>query len=111
MEAIGFSASMRLGELVVVIDGNGLQGFGTTAEVSRGRDVQRLLASFDIELSRVDGHKLEGIREVLLKPSSSKPLFLWLDTVKGHGIVEIEGKLSSHYWPLTIDQFHQRREW
>lgn len=111
MEAIGFSATMGLGGLVVLIDGNGLQGFGATAQVQKGRDLQRLLASFDIELSRTDGHKIANVREALLKPASSKPLFIWLDTVKGHGVVEIEGKLSSHYWPLTADQYHQPRKW
>ena len=112
MEAIGFSAKMGLGGLVVLIDGNGLQGFGATAEVQKGKDVEQFLASFDVELRRVGGHNLKDIRQALLEPPRhARPLFLWLDTVKGHGIAEIEGKLSSHYWPLTTEQFHQRREW
>lgn len=111
MEAIGFVAKMRLCGLVVVIDGNGLQGFGATTDVQSGKNLQHLLASFDIDLRKTDGHNLEKIRRELLKHSLSKPLFLWLETIKGHGIAEIEGKLSSHYWPLTDRQFMQERRW
>lgn len=105
LEALAFAARLGLGGLVVVVDGNGLQGFGTTAEVQRGRDIKHLLKSFDIELKHENGHDLERMRFALSKETGERPVILWLDTVKGNGIAEFEGKLSSHYLPLTPDQF------
>ena len=105
LEAFAFAARLGLGGLVVVVDGNELQGFGTTDEVQRGRDIELLLKSFDIDLKHENGHDLEKMRVALSQKTGERPLILWLDTVKGNGIADIEGKLSSHYWPLTPDQF------
>lgn len=107
LEAFAFAARLGLGGLVVVVDGNGLQGFGTTDEVERGRDIERLLKTFDIELKRENGHDLESMRAALFPHASERPLILWLNTVKGNGIADIEGKLSSHYLPLTPEQFNR----
>ena len=107
LEALGLAARLGLGNLIVVIDGNGLQGFGSTSDVQHGVDVMSLIGSFDLDLKTRNGHELNEIREAIDLRDSSKPLVLWLKTVKGNGVPGIEGKLSSHYWPLTDKQYAQ----
>ena len=105
IEALGFAANQGLANLVVLIDGNGLQGFGTTEEVQKGRDHEALLRSFAVDFEKTNGHNLNDMRRSLDVQGRARPLVLWLDTVKGFGVLEIEGKISSHYWPLTQAQY------
>ena len=42
--------------MTVVIDLNGLQGFGTTREVASMEDLGRRMQGFGIEVCHVDGH-------------------------------------------------------
>ncbi|NGM35503.1 transketolase [Methylobacterium sp. DB0501] len=102
-EALIFCAHRRLSNLTILIDHNRLQGFGTTAEVASLDPIGRVLAGFDVEIREADGHDLPDMRRALV-PGTDRPVVVVLHTVKGRGVPAIEGRLDSHYLPLTEDQ-------
>ena len=105
-EALIFLTHHRLSNLTVLVDQNGLQGFGTTADVASMSPLQEKLKGFDLEIITVPGHDLQSIRDALMV-KSTKPKFIILQTVKGHGVSFMENKMEWHYLPLKQAQYEQ----
>jgi len=104
LEAAIFASHQRLDNLVILVDHNRLQGFGSTDAVASMSPLQDRLSGLDIEFRVCNGHDLAGMREALA-PGRARPVMVVLNTVKGRGIPEIEGKMESHYLPLTQTQY------
>ena len=94
-EAYNLAIAQRLPNLTVIIDDNGLQGFDESSAVSPHR--------FAAPGFTGDGHDPDSIREGLQSPH----LLVSFSTVKGHGVPCFEGKLESHYLPLTKEQYEE----
>lgn len=99
-EALIFAQHHRLHNLTVLVDHNGLQGFGSTHEVASMAPLSDKLSGFDVALDVVDGHNLPALRAVLNKPSA-KARVVVLQTVKGHGVEFMENKMQWHYLPMS----------
>jgi len=104
-EALIFAAHHKLSNLTIMIDHNRMQGFGTTAEVASMCPLHERLSGFPIELRRCDGHDLEELRRTLAPATSERPVVAVLETRKGNGVPDFEGKMESHYLPLTELQY------
>jgi transketolase len=105
IEGLIFAAHHKLSNLTIMIDRNGLQGFGTTAEVSSMSNLEERLAGFAVELRRCDGHDLDALRGTLVPANGNRPVVVVLDTRKGNGVPDFEGTIESHYLPLTETQY------
>jgi transketolase len=105
IEGLIFAAHHKLSNLTIMIDQNGLQGFGTTAEVASMGDLEERLAGFAVELRRCDGHDLDALRRALVPANDNRPVVAVLDTRKGDGVPDFEGVVESHYLPLTETQY------
>jgi len=103
-EALIFAAHHKLVNLTVLIDNNGLQGFGSTAEVASMEPLGARLGGFAVELRACDGHDLASLRAALAPPGN-RPVVAIMHTVKGHGVPGVEGRMESHYLPLTQAQY------
>ena len=103
-EALIFAAHHNLGNLTILVDHNGLQGFGRTAEVASMEPLGARLAGFDVEMRYCDGHDLESLRDALV-PRGGLPAVVVMRTIKGRGVPGLEGRMESHYLPLTEAQF------
>ena len=99
-EALNFAIHHCLDNLVLLIDQNGLQGFGRTADVMSCDDLTPRIAAFGAHAQRINGHDPEAIRQSIMRPTHGAPRVLVLDTVKGHGL-KFEDRLESHYLPLS----------
>jgi transketolase len=55
-EALIFAVHRRLESLVVMVDANGLQGFGTTREVASLHSLKEKFDAFGMPVEEVDGH-------------------------------------------------------
>jgi transketolase len=99
-EALIFAAHNHLANLTIVVDHNGLQGFGSTAEVASMDPLGARLAGFDVDVRDCDGHDLGSLRAALT-PRGNRPAVVIMRTVKGHGVPGMEGRMESHYLPLT----------
>lgn len=104
-EALIFAVHQQLDNLTILIDQNGLQGFGTTQEVISCADLTPRFAGFGADVTKVDGHDPDQIIEALsAAPVQGVPRIIILDTIKGNGL-HFAGKLESHYLPLTDDTY------
>ncbi len=103
-EALIFAAHHRLSNLTVLIDHNGLQGFGSTDEVASMFPLWERLKGFDVALQVIDGHDLAAIRAALVA-DAARPTFVVMQTIKGKGVSCLEHRMDSHYLPITPDQY------
>lgn len=101
-EALIFWAHRRLTNLTVLVDVNGLQGFGTTREVASMQDLGRRIAGFGLEPIEVDGHD-PGAIEVAV--AAHPGAVILLRTVKGKGVSFMENRMEWHYLPLSAEQY------
>lgn len=104
-EGLIFACHHRLGNLTVLVDHNGLQGFGTTDEVASMSPLWEKLQGFAVDLKIIDGHDLGAIREALFERKSDKPRLIIMKTIKGHGVPFMEDRMEWHYLPLSAEQF------
>lgn len=100
-EALIFAIHHKLDNLTILIDQNRLQGFGATSEVISCGDLSPRLYSFGANVVSCDGHDVVAIADAL-RTESPAPKIVLLNTVKGLGTL-YEGKMESHYLPLTED--------
>jgi transketolase len=105
-EALIFAAHHQLDNLTVLVDCNGLQGFGGTDDVASMQELDSKIQGFDIDLVRTDGHDLSAIRHALNQPSTKCKIIL-LTTVKGRGVRFMENQMQWHYLPLNEQQYQQ----
>lgn len=103
-EALTFAVHQRLDKLFILIDQNGLQGFGRTMDVISCEDLSPRIAAFGAEVRRVDGHDPQGITRALSPGEHGLPVVLILETIKGKDL-HFENSLESHYLPLTPEQY------
>lgn len=108
-EALIFACHQRLSNLTVLVDHNGLQGFGSTGEVASMSPLWEKLQGFDVDLQIIDGHNPDEIRAAL-SVESVRPSVIVLRTIKGHGVSFMENQMAWHYLPLTADQFQKAVE-
>jgi transketolase len=103
-EALTFSVHHHLYNLTIIIDQNGLQGFGKTEEIISCSDLTNRIASFDANVQCIDGHDCSELKKSLENKSFRKPNVLILNTIKGKDL-HFEGKMESHYLPLSKEQY------
>lgn len=105
-EAALFAQHHGLHNLTVLIDANGLQGFGKTKEVLNLEPLQAKWEAFGFYTDDISGHDFNRLHQAFQIPAP-KPRCLILRTVKAKGIPGLEGKLESHYLPLTPTQYQE----
>jgi transketolase len=102
-EAAHFAVSHQLNNLIVIIDKNGLQGFGKLEEVLGDTAALSKWKELGFEIREIDGHDTEQIESALnelMISSLSSPKLIIANTVKGKGISYMENKLEWHYLPM-----------
>jgi transketolase len=107
-EALLFAAHAQLKNLIVIIDANGLQAMGTTAEVMDLGSIAAKLTAFGFETREVDGHDedaLAAVLDELLSSPSPQPKGIVARTVKGKGISFMEHNNRWHYTRLNAETY------
>jgi transketolase len=108
-EAAAVASALQLGNLVAIVDVNGWQMTGPTADHdSAGRFAEKWSA-FGWETVDVDGHDLPALVGALAgeRSAEGKPTVVLAHTVKGRGVDFIEDDARSHYVKLS-PRLHQR---
>ncbi|MBF0131587.1 MAG: transketolase [Magnetococcales bacterium] len=108
-EGVIFSRHQRLNNLTLLVDVNGLQGFGSTHEVASMNDLAPRLTGFGLHVVEADGHDPESIRCAVNQQEAATqgPFVILLKTVKGKGIEGMENRMESHYLPLDRPRYDQ----
>lgn len=111
-EAAHFACHQKLDNLVVLVDKNGLQGFGNTADVFGDTAAVRTWEAIGFETVEVDGHDVGTLTTTLDTLQSGaagagKPKMVIAHTVKGKGVSYMENRMEWHYLPMTPTQYEQ----
>jgi len=104
-ESAHFAVIKELENLIVIIDNNGLQGFGSTSEVLGETASLDKFEQIGFAVYECDGHNIQGLLSVIEKAEKSrnkKPILIVANTIKGKGVRFMENKLEWHY--LNLDE-------
>ena len=98
-EAAMFAGNQGLSNLVAIIDRNGLQIDGATAEINDLRDLGQKFECFGWRRFEVDGHDLSalmGLFTAILADPTDRPTCVIAHTVKGKGVSFMENQAAWH---------------
>jgi transketolase len=108
-ESLIFVRRQRIAPLTILVDVNGLQGFGTTREVSGLELGAAKFREFGLPAEEIDGHDHEAIRAAC-RCRESGPWVVVARTRKGHGVSFMEDRMEWHYLPMSPQQYRQAVE-
>jgi len=104
-EAALFAGHHRLDNLTVIVDANGIQGFGRTEDVLALEPFAKKWEAFGFDVSECNGHDFALLHAALAAPPSGRPRCIIARTVKGKGISFMENTVDWHYWPMSEAQY------
>ena len=102
-EAAASAAHYNLGQLIAIIDKNGLQYDGETKNVLSMDNLEEKWSSFGWDTLVIDGHSVEELYDAFTK-EHDKPLAIIANTVKGKGISFMENSSLWHHSKLSPKQ-------
>lgn len=105
-EAARCAAALRLDNLIVILDDNGMQQDGATGSIMPVPDLVTCWEAMGWSCLECDGHNSAEIATALDELTGctvNAPRLLRCHTVKGRGIDFLEGKTESHYPPPLSD--------
>lgn len=114
-EAAHFALQHGLDNLIMLVDKNGLQGFGTTSDVLGDTASADLWRTIGFETVEVNGHDVDEIGAAIDRLTATsngnrgdaRPKAIIAHTVKGKGVSYMENKLEWHYLPMTPAQYEE----
>jgi transketolase len=105
-----FAAHHELNNFMVIVDENGFQAMGSTAEILALKSIESKFKSFGFETATVDGHDeraIDAAVRTLWNSGSAAPKALIAKTVKGKGVPFMENDNSWHYTRLNPETYAQ----
>ncbi len=110
-EAALFAAHQKISNLIVIIDNNGLQGFGKSQDVLGLEPFAQKWRSFNFDVvEAADGNDFKSLGKSFDeagKTGAGKPKCIIARTVKGSGVSFMENKMEWHYLPMSEDQYEK----
>jgi len=103
-ETLLFAAHFRLTNLLVIVDANGYQAMGRTADIMNTDSLEEKFAAFGFESRTCDGHDEPLLHHTITELVNSPfpgPRALIARTVKGNGVSFMEGTNLWHYSRLS----------
>lgn len=99
-EAAMFAAKFQLSNLVLIIDRNRLQSYGSDMEVMDMGDMAAKFRAFGCQAIEIDGHDHHQIYRALMTGTSrnpARPTVIIANTIKGKGASFMENRLEWHF--------------
>lgn len=106
-EGVMFAAHHTLANLIAIVDLNGQQALGYTADVIDLRPVADRWRAFGWDVHEVDGHDVDVLAAVIDGLSADRPHVLLAETTFGKGVSYMEKKIAWHYLPMSDEQYEQ----
>lgn len=109
-EAIINASHYRLGNLVAIVDFNGLEADGTINEVTGLGDIAKKYRAFDWNVIEIDGNNIAEIKEAfdsLPQPDSEYPTVIIAHTIKGKGVDFMENQVRWHAGKISDEQLKE----
>lgn len=108
-EALMAAVKFKADNLCAVLDWNGVQLDGVTADVMPMENIPARFASFGWNCIECDGHSVEALYDAFeqAKTVKGKPTIVLAHTVKGKGVSFMEGKSGWHGKAIDDDSYKQ----
>ena len=111
-EAAMSAAKFKLDNLCAIVDVNGLQIDGRTADVMPSEPLDQKWAAFGWHVILCDGHDYTAIESAYTQAAATqdRPSVILARTVKGKGVSYMENSAGWHGKAPNTQQYHQGRE-
>lgn len=109
-EAVINASHYRLGNLVAIVDFNGLEADGPINEVTGLGDIASKYRAFDWNVIEIDGNNISDIKEAfdsLPQPDSERPTVIIAHTIKGKGVDFMENQARWHAGKISDEQLRE----
>lgn len=109
-EAVINAVQYKLGNLVAIIDFNGIQADGYLNEITALGNLADKYNAFGWNVVVLDGHNINEIKEAfdnLPSAQTDTPTVLVCHTVKGKGVDFMENQPKWHAGKITVDQYEE----
>ena len=109
-EAAMHAAHYKLGNLIAIVDNNGLGADGSIDELTGLGNVSNKFQSFGWNVIDINGHQIKeivGAFDALPSPSSFVPTVVIGKTVKGNGVSFMRNNVNWHAGKITESQYIQ----
>lgn len=109
-EAAMHATHYKLGNLVAIVDRNGVEADGTTDELTGLLDVAEKYRAFGWNVVEINGHRISEIVKAfdgLPEPNSKTPTVIVAKTVKGNGVSFMENNVNWHSGRISEGQLAQ----
>lgn len=96
-EAVMLANQMKLDNLTLIVDLNGLQSDGATEDIINNYDIKGRFEAFGWKAEIINGHNLEECLESLNNNEKGSPKVIIMQTIKGKGISFMENNNDWHH--------------
>jgi transketolase len=105
-ESLLFSSHHKLNNLVIIIDYNKLQSIDFVKNTLNLEPLKQKFQSFGCKVVSVDGHNFKQLEKALTS-TSTKPLVIIANTIKGKGVSFMENSVLWHYKSLNSEDYQK----
>lgn len=112
-EAAMNAAHYKLGNLVAIVDNNGLEADGTIDAITGLGNIADKYRAFGWDVVEIDGNDIVQIKaafDYLPEPTSDKPTCIVAHTIKGKGVSFMENQVRWHAGKISDEQLTQAIE-
>ena len=105
-----YASHMRLDNLVIFIDNNGMQIDGMTSDINSIEPIDEKGKAFNLHTQRINGNDIEAIENAINVALSvkDKTSLIILDTIKGYGVDFVSSKgVGCHSMSITEEQWRE----
>ncbi len=95
-ESIMFARHQKLGNIVAIVDNNGMQSDGDSSEIL-SVNLESIFNSFDWNVRTCDGHSLGELEKAFDINDYNTPNVVLAKTVKGSGVSFMENNITWHH--------------
>jgi transketolase len=107
-ESMMMAANLNLDNLIVFLDHNGSQSFGSTKETHpKFYPIKKKIIGFNWDCNTINGHSFNELKKVSRKiyKKDNKPKLVICNTIKGKGVSFMENKPIWHYRSPNINEY------
>ena len=107
-EAAMYAVKQKLGNLVAIVDFNGLEADGSLEEITALGDIAEKYRAFGWNVCEFDGHDIANIKgyfDNLPPVDSEQPTVFICHTIKGKGVDFMENQARWHAGKITEEQY------
>ena len=109
-EALMYAGNMKLDNLVIFIDNNGMQIDCMTSDINSIEPLDEKSKAFNLHTQRINGNDIEQIEKAIntALDTKDKCSLIVLDTVKGFGVDWVSGKgVGCHSMTISEEQWRK----